>query len=188
MKLSLAPSSAAARVIPAAILCTIIFGGDVFVVKEISRSSAKLQETNGKLAEAEAAKKELVALEELWRELEPDALKLAGYFLEEKDVPQFLEDVEGLAAAANISITSSITPPKTGEDATGKSKKPAPRTFPVFTFVFTVEGGFAGMMTFFAKLEQFPVVVKVKQINIQAHEKARDSVRATISVIALTQQ
>ena len=182
MKMSTTPRPFV-KIIPVALVCVGIVIGVAGLFYQTTQESRALTHTLSQIAEGQAAKTEVTTLEQAWKALAPGAQHLQEFVLSQKDLPRFLEDTETLAATAGVSIKTDVRPPVALQGA-GESGTARPSAFPEFMFVFHVTGSFEGTLMFIEKLEQFPVLMRIGQINLQAKGGFGGEVEATISASA----
>ena len=175
------------KIIPVALVGVGIVMGVMGLLYQTTRASRALTHTLSQIAEGQAAKTEVTTLEQTWKALTPGAQRLQEFVFSQKDLPRFLEDIEALAATAGVSIKTDVSAPASFQGA-GGSGTVRPSSFPEFMFVFHVTGSFEGTLMFIEKVEQFPVLMRIKQINLQAKGSSGGEVGASISVSAPSTQ
>lgn len=105
--------------------------------------------------------------------------KFNDLFVDENSLPDFIGNLESIAAQASVSLEKSFTDDPSAKIA---QKTPAPKGSPVpspaskeaegYVLRLSLKGGFAQLMNFISRLESMPYYVYIKSVSVSANTAA----------------
>ena len=161
-----APTQAAGIAVLAALLSVGVFG---FLVYSIQNEVGTLQTLSQEVRSAQEHVKKLDSLTATAKNIEERRSELDRYFLEENDIVEFLESIEGLCGATNSSVeVTSVDKkvvPKPGEEVHTNKNGPV-------SLLLTIEatGSWGSVAHVLGLIETFPVPITVHRVAYDVEE------------------